>query len=132
MAVAEITITVGHVSLVGTLNDSPTAARIWDALPITGTARTWGEEIYFDIPLAAPLEPDARAEVEVGELAYWPMGCAFCIFFGPTPASIDHRPKAYSPVNVVGRVVGDATQLRAVQDGAPVTVRRREGAPDAC
>jgi len=129
---AEITITVGDVSLLGRLNDSPTAARIWEALPITGTARTWGEEIYFDIPLAAPLEPDARAEVEVGELAYWPMGCAFCIFFGPTPASTDHCPKAYSPVNVVGRVVGDATQLRAVRDGASVTLRRREGAAGEC
>ena len=91
---------------------------------MAGTANVWGEEIYFKIPVTAKQEPDARAQVEVGELGYWPVGQAFCIFFGPTPASIDERPRAYSPVNVLGRIVGDATQFRRVQDGAPVQLRR--------
>jgi hypothetical protein len=117
-----ITISAGDVSLPAELNDSPTARQIWEALPIEGTARTWGDEIYFEIPVVADQEPNARAEVKVGELGYWPVGRAFCIFFGPTPASTGERPRAYSPVNILGRVMGDATQFRAVQEGMQVRV----------
>ncbi|MBC7264803.1 MAG: hypothetical protein H5T64_10690 [Chloroflexi bacterium] len=113
-------ISAGDVSLPAELNESPTARRVWDALPIEGVANTWGDEIYFEIPVLAEQEPDARAEVEVGELGYWPLGRAFCIFFGPTPASTDERPRAYSPVNILGRVTGDATRFRTVRDGARV------------
>ena len=122
----KITISAGDVSLTAELNDAPTARQIWEALPIEGTARTWGDEIYFEIPVMADQEPDARAEVEVGELGYWPVGHAFCIFFGPTPASTDERPQAYSPVNILGRVLGDATQFRAVQAGTQVQITRLE------
>jgi hypothetical protein len=121
-----ITITAGDVSLPATLNDSPTAQQIWDSLPIEGRANVWGDEIYFGIPVKAGEEPDARAEVEVGELCYWPPGNAFCIFFGPTPASIDERPRAASPVNILGRVLGDATSFRGVRGGTPVKIERRE------
>ena len=119
-----ITISTEGISLSAELNDSPTARRIWEALPIEGRASTWGDEIYFEIPVVAGQEPDARAEVEVGELGYWPVGHAFCIFFGPTPASADERPRAYSPVNILGHVVGDATRLRAVRSGAAVRLAR--------
>jgi hypothetical protein len=122
----KITISAGDVSLTAELNDTPTARQIWEALPTEGTARTWGDEIYFEIPVKADQEPDARAEVEVGELGYWPVGHALCIFFGPTPASTDERPRAYSPVNILGRVLGDATQFRAVQAGAQVQITRLE------
>ncbi len=121
---SRIIISAGDISLAAELNDSLTARQIWERLPMAGTANVWGEEIYFEIPVTAEQEPDARAQVEVGELGYWPVGRAFCIFFGPTPASIDERPRAYSPVNVLGRIVGDATQFRRVQDGAPVQLRR--------
>ncbi len=119
-----ITISTAGISLPAELNDSPTARRIWEALPIEGQASTWGDEIYFEIPVAAEQEPDARAEVEVGELGYWPVGQAFCVFFGPTPASVDERPRAYSPVNILGRVVGDASRLRAVRGGTVVRLTR--------
>jgi hypothetical protein len=119
-----IIISFERISLPAELNDSPTAQRIWEALPIEGQANTWGDEIYFEIPVVAAQEPDARAEVEVGELGYWPVGHAFCIFFGPTPASTGERPRAYSPVNILGRVVGDATRLRAVRSGAAVRLTR--------
>ncbi len=119
-----ITISTEGISLPAELNDSPTARRIWEALPIEGRASTWGDEIYFEIPVVAEQEPDARAEVEVGELGYWPVGHAFCVFFGPTPASTDERPRAYSPVNILGRVVGDATRLRTVRNGAAVRLAR--------
>ena len=78
----------------------------------------------YEIPVVVKQEPDARAEVEVGELGYWPVGHAFCIFFGPTPASADERPRAYSPVNILGRVAGDATRLRSVRSGAAVRLAR--------
>ncbi len=119
-----ITITAGEVSLPAELNDSPTAQQIWAALPIEGRANVWGDEIYFEIPVFAEQSPEARAEVEVGELAYWPVGNAFCIFFGPTPVSTDERPRAYSPVNILGRVVGDATQFRGIPNGTPVRLER--------
>ena len=120
----KITISAGNVSLPAELNDSPTAGRIWETLPIEGTAHTWGDEIYFEIPVKAGQEPGARAEVEVGELGYWPVGHAFCIFFGPTPVSTDDRPRAYSPVNILGRVLGDATLFRAVREGTKIHITR--------
>jgi hypothetical protein len=122
-----ITISAGSVSLQAELNDKPTARRIWEALPIEGRVHTWGDEIYFEIPIVVGQEPDARAEVELGELGYWPVGHAFCIFFGPTPASIDERPRAYSPVNILGQVLGDATLFRAVREGAAVHLACIEG-----
>jgi hypothetical protein len=119
-----ITITAANISLSAELNDSPTADAIWNALPITGSANTWGDEIYFRIPVKMKEDAHARAEVAVGELGYWPPGNAFCIFFGRTPASTNEQPRAASPVNIIGRVLGDATQCRKVNDGATVRLER--------
>lgn len=120
----KITITAGDVALPAELNNSPTARQILEALPLTGNANIWGDEIYFEIPVMASQAKDARVEMEIGELAYWPVGQAFCIFFGPTPVSLDQRPRAYSPVNVVGRVLGDATLFRKIAAGSPVCLER--------
>lgn len=122
----KITISVEHITLSAELDESATAQKIWDALPIEGTANTWGDEIYFEIPVAVEQAPDARAEVEVGELGYWEPGCAFCIFYGPTPVSPDERPRAASPVNVFGQVLDDVTVLRAAKSGAHVRITRSE------
>ncbi len=121
-----IQITAGNVSLPAELNDSPTARLVWEALPIEGRANIWGDEIYFEIPVVARQAADARPDVAVGELGYWPVGRAFCIFFGPTPASVGSAPRAYSPVNILGRVIGDATAFRSVADGATVRLTRSE------
>jgi hypothetical protein len=117
-----ITITVEEITLSATLNESQTAQKIWESLPIQGTANVWGDEIYFDIPVNLPQASDARADVEIGELGYWAPGRAFCIFFGPTPASINDKPRAASPVNVFGRVEDDVTVLRGVRGGVQVTI----------
>jgi hypothetical protein len=119
---AKILIQVDHLSVSADLENTPTARKILAILPTEGSANVWGEEIYFDIPLQAGLEPDAREEVEIGDLGYWPAGPAFCIFFGPTPVSRGDQPRAYSPVNVFGRVVGDAKQFRNVTGGAKISV----------
>jgi len=119
-----IRITAGGVTAEAELNDSPTAQAIWEALPITARGNLWGEEIYFRIPVDEKLADDARADVSVGELGYWPPGSAFCIFFGRTPASVGDEPRAASPVNPVGHVLGDATIFRQVGDGEVVTLTR--------
>ena len=85
-----------------------TAQTVWDALPIEGMTNTWGDEIYFRIPVSVD-EEHPQQEVDVGDLAYWPLGNGFCIFFGQTPASTGTKPRAASPVNVFGRVLGDST-----------------------
>ena len=118
----KIVIKVGEIALEAELNDSRTAGLVWDLLPIEANGQTWGDEIYFGIPVQAEEAEDARADVAVGELGYWPVGKAFCIFFGPTPASDDDRPRAASPVNPIGRVVDDVEPLRQVPNGATVLI----------
>lgn len=115
-----ITITAGKVCLPATLNDTDSARAVAQALPIEGRAQRWGDEIYFEIPVELEEASDARAEVQVGELAYWPPGSAFCIFFGPTPVSQGPAPRAASPVNPLGAVEGDAMEFRSVRSGAKV------------
>lgn len=119
-----IRISVPNVSLTAELNDSPTVQAIWEALPIENIAQRWGDEIYFEIPIEMQQEPEARADMKVGEIAYWPPGNAFCIFFGQTPASRDKRPRAASPVNPVGTIKGDATQFRAVKHDDKIRLER--------
>jgi uncharacterized protein len=122
--VRRIRITAGKVSVEAVLNDSSTASKIWEALPLAARGNTWGDEIYFSIPVEAKPERDARDIVAIGELGYWPPGTAFCIFFGRTPASTDDRPRAASPVNILGSVDGDATAFRTVSSGTKVTLDR--------
>jgi hypothetical protein len=112
-----IRIHAGNLSLAAELNDSPTAAAIHAALPLEAAAQTWGDEIYFRIPVAQKLEETAVEVVTVGDLAYWPTGRAFCIFFGPTPASRGEEIRPASAVNLVGKVVEDARVFRAIEDG---------------
>lgn len=116
----KITITAGKVRLPALLNDSPSAEAVWAALPIEARANRWGEEIYFEIDVPLEESGDARVEMQVGDLAYWPPGSAFCIFFGPTPVSRGGEPRAASMVNPLGKVEGDATAFTAVRSGEKV------------
>ena len=118
-----IRITAGQVSASAELNDSKTATAIWDALPIEAKAETWGDEIYFGIPVRAEADR-AKDVVALGDLGYWPPGHAFCVFFGPTPLSRGAEIRPASPVNLIGRVVGDAQVFRRVSAGTRVTLRR--------
>lgn len=118
----QIRITCGQITVEAELCDSPCAKDIFDALPITGAVNRWGEEIYFSIPVHCELEDDARCEMEVGEIAYWPPGSALCIFFGRTPVSTSDRPRAASEVNPLGRIVGDAKVLTATGDGQEILI----------
>ena len=119
-----ITISTENVLLTAVLNETETAEKMWGILPMEGNGNSWGEEIYFSIPLHLMEEPSAHADVEIGDLGYWPPGKAFCIFFGPTPASSGEKPRAASPVNVFGVIQGDATQLSKVKDGSLIRIFR--------
>ncbi len=125
MAMArDIIIAVHTLRVKAQLNESPTAELIWESLPIEGTGNTWGDEIYFSIPVKADLEPEAREEMEKGELGYWPSGNAFCIFFGPTPMSRGEEIRAASPVNPIGKVTGDPEVFRGIQTGVKVRIEK--------
>lgn len=122
-----IRIEADGVRVYAVLAATPTADAVWDALPLAGSAQRWGEEVYFDVALRVPLEEGARAETAVGEIAYWPEGPAIALFFGPTPASTGSLPVATSPVNVFGRITGDAARLSRVRPGGRVRLTRLEG-----
>lgn len=120
-----LTKATGPIEAVATSENPKTADAVWNALPIKGNANRWGDEIYFSIPVNMR-EEKARAEVEVGSVAYWPPGKALCIFFGPTPVSKHGEPRAYSPVNVFAKIVGDPTVFKNVQDNDEVVLERVE------
>jgi len=120
-----IKITAGEVAAYAELNDSNTAAAIAAALPLEGRANTWGDEIYFSIPVDCAPE-NGQEVVDLGDLGYWPPGTAFCIFFGRTPASRGDEIRPASPVNVLGKVEGDPTVFKSVPDGAAVTLEEAE------
>jgi hypothetical protein len=121
----QIRIQAADVEMVAELKETRTAEAIWEALPLSASANTWGDEIYFSIPVTMAAE-DAQAVVELGDLGYWPPGSAFCIFFGLTPASRADEIRPASPVNVFGRLVSDPTAFKGVRDGETVTIERVE------
>lgn len=116
-----IQIKVNGIEAEAILNNSRTAEAIWAALPVVARINTWGDEIYFAIPVKLELE-EGQELVAAGDLGYWPPGNAFCIFFGSTPVSRGEEIRPASAVTVFGRVVGDATLLRKARSGARVVV----------
>jgi len=119
-----IVIRVGGNVFEAELNDSMTGKAIYGALPIRAKTQRWGGEIYFSIGVSCELEENSREVLEEGELGYWPTWTAFCIFFGPTPASGGDEIRAASAVNIVGRMKGDLSGLWDVPDGAEVCIEK--------
>src|ERR1700752_4891978 len=114
----------GSLTLDAELLDTPTAKAIAAALPISGSAMTWGEEFYFDIRVKVAGESDARAVVTPAEIAYWPDGHAIALGFGRTPISRGDETRLASPCNIFGRAIGDVKVLAKVRAGAKVTVKQ--------
>lgn len=118
----KITITWAAGNCTGWLSDSSTAQSIIAALPVDSRANTWGEEVYFEIPVSAEPDADARTVVEPGDICFWPPGHAIAIAFGPTPISTGNECRLASPCNVLGRIDGDPRVLASVQSGDTISM----------
>lgn len=119
---ARIRILAGTLQFEVALDDTPTAQALLEALPFESVAQTWGEEVYFEAPVNANLEPEARQTVEPGTVCFWVEGSALALPWGRTPISTDARPKLVSPCNVLGRILGDAQRLAQVTAGTRIKV----------
>ena len=121
MRIRITTESTGPVEAEVTDENPVTAKAILDALPLRGRVNTWGEEIYFTIPVEGEVE-NPKVVVELGDLAFWPPGNALCIFFGRTPASKGDEIRPASEVNVFGRIIGDSKVFKRVRDGEEVII----------
>ncbi len=114
-------------NIIFNLNGTRTAKELIKVLPLEAKAQLWGEEVYFSVPLESELE-QGREILEIGDIAYWPPGNAFCIFFGITPASTDNRPRAAGPVTVIGRLacIRDSEKLKKIKQGQKVSLKLKK------
>ncbi|MCX5855754.1 MAG: cyclophilin-like fold protein [Deltaproteobacteria bacterium] len=125
MSVA-IKIVIGNLTLRGEMNDTPCAKQIIDKLPIEAGPNEWGDEFYFEIPVKAPLDETATTKVKIGDIGYWPLGNAMAIFFGRTPMSTGSDPVPASAVNLIGRILDDATILKQAKGANKIRIEKTE------
>ena len=116
--------TLGSVTLEAELCSTPTADAIYEKLPFTSTASTWGEEVYFSTPVQVEKESDAKDVVVAGELAFWVEGDSIAIGFGPTPVSRGNEIRLAARTNIWGRALAPVRQLKKVDDGDPIKVEK--------
>lgn len=123
----KILIEIEGETLEATLNDTPQAKRVAQALPIESTIKTWGDEFYFSAGLRIPADETITTDVEVGDLGYWPEGDCLCIFFGPTPMSSSDKPVPASGVFVVGKLVSDPKICKALKKARKIRWLKKNG-----
>jgi len=122
----KIFIKIGSLSLPAELNQSPVAEKIWDLLPIRARTSTWGEEIYFRIPLQTQINQPVT-EVKKGDIGYWPEGACFCLFFGPTPVSTGEKIIPASPVEIIGKLLAEDWEgLKKVRPNQSVVIEKEK------
>lgn len=121
---AKLRISAGGTPFEVDLLDTPTARAVLAAAPFESSAQTWGAEVYFEAPVQARLEPDARQVVDPGTVCFWVEGSSLALPFGPTPASIQSEPRLVTRCNVLGKVVGDPRRLAEIRAGARIKVEK--------
>lgn len=121
---ARIRITIKDIEIFGELFGTETAQALLNALPIEATPEEWGDEFYFEIPVQMQLDETATTRVKIGDIGYWPPGNALALFFGPTPISRGIDPVPASDVNLVGRMLGDATVLKKVKGAGKIRIEK--------
>ncbi|MBE0585281.1 MAG: hypothetical protein IH612_16170 [Desulfofustis sp.] len=119
---SRITISWPAGTITATLRDTPTARRLLKALPVSGRANIWGDEVYFSLPFSADPEPDAATVVDKGAVCFWLDGDALALLFGPTPVSQGDECRLISAANIVGMMEGDLSVLRSVRSGDRIAV----------
>ena len=122
MTATRIRISWKHGEVFGVVNDTPTAVKLLDALPCSSTANTWGEEVYFSVPVSTKLESYAQRVVPPGTICYWVQGQSVAIPFGPTPVSEGTECRLVTKVNVLGKLEGDPCMLKSIRDGDDIRV----------
>jgi len=126
LKMTHIRIQIGEIDIYGIVNDSDVAKSVVSVLPINSSFNTWGDEIYFPIPIELDIT-DGQEVVLAGDIAYWPPGHALCIFYGQTPASRDGEIRAASEVYVIGNIQGDADVLKSADKGAKISIELAAG-----
>lgn len=119
-----IKIQIGALSVTASLRETPTTKKLFEALPCESTAQTWGEEVYFEVPISASLEKDAQQVVEPGTVGFWVEGACLAIPFGPTPISQGEECRLAARVNLLGKIEGDPKALKSVKAGTLVQVKK--------
>ena len=120
----QIKIKVGELEIPVELNDTKIALAIWGKLPIKAQVNTWGQEIYFSIPVIEKNLENPKKVVQIGDLGYWPPGNAFCIFFGQTPASTENEIRPASQVEIIGKFRAAPEQLKKISDGEIIIIEK--------
>lgn len=121
----KIIIKTKSIEIYAELNDTKTAETIYEKLPIESKVKTWGEEIYFEIPVEMGLEDGVKV-VNIGDIGYWPDGNSFCIFFGKTPISTEKEIKPASEVTIIGKITGDIELLKKVKSGENIQILKKK------
>ena len=120
----EIRIRIQNITLRAELMDTACGKAVGEQLPLEAIPEKWGDEFYFEIPVAMPLDETATTKVHLGDIGYWPPGRAMAIFFGPTPMSTGPDPVPASAVNLVGKVIDDVTILRKVKGASNIRLEK--------
>ncbi len=120
----EILIRCGEIVVRGELNNSPTATKVWESLPIKSKAHRWGDEVYFNTGIETKLEPDATDVVEPGTICFWVEGNSVAIPFGKTPVSVGNECRLITDVNIIGKLVDDPKTLGSVNEGDEIELKR--------
>ena len=126
MSDKKIVIQTGDITLNAILFDTSTANKIFNQLPITSLGNRWGDEIYFSIDISDELKDESTDLFNVGDLAFWPPGNAFCIFWGPTPASEKDEIRAASPANLIGQIIDNPLELSSISSGEEIIIKVSE------